>query len=71
MQPVRPAGQGWLPWRALAVPAIVLLLLQAVLGFTGLLAGTGTQWAGAIGAAAAIVGASWWASADLRAALAR
>lgn len=68
---VRPAGRGWLPWRALAVPALALLLLQALLGFTGLPAGAGLQWAGALGAAAVILGASWWASADLRAALAR
>jgi hypothetical protein len=68
---VRPAGQGWLPWRALAVPGVALLLLQAVLEFTGVPAGAGVQWAGAIGAAVLIIGANWWASADLRAALAR
>ena len=68
---VRPAGRGWLPWRALAVPGVALLLLQAVLEFTGLPPGAGLQWAGAIGAAAVIIAANWWASADLRAALAR
>jgi hypothetical protein len=53
------------------VPGSALLLLQALLWFTGLPAGAAVQWAGAIGAAAVILGANWWASADLRAALAR
>ena len=68
---VRPAGQGWLPWRALAVPGIALLLLQGLLWFAGLPASVAMQWTGAIAAAAVVLVATWWASADLRAALAR
>jgi len=61
----------WLPWRALAASGGSLLLLQAVLLLTGLPSSLAAQWAAAIAAALALFGFTWWASADLRAALAR
>jgi putative peptidoglycan lipid II flippase len=71
LRAVRPAAQGWLPWPALGAAGSMLLLCQAALLVTGLPAAAATQWALAILAALAVFAASWAASADLRASLAR
>ena len=71
LRALRPAQHGWLPWRAFAAAGGVLALLQAVLLVTGIPSSFGAQWAAAVGAGVALVGITWWASADLRAALAR
>lgn len=71
---LRALGPGlrlWLPWKALAVPGGLLLLLQAVVAFTGVPAHHGLQWLAAIAAASAMIGVGWGASGDLRAALRR
>lgn len=68
---VRPAAQGWLPWRALGAAAAVLLLVQALAWIFGPPASLPLQWLAAMAAAAAVVGVACAASADLRAALAR
>lgn len=71
LRAVRPAAQGWLPWRALGAAGAALLVVQALLLLVGRPDATATQWAAAIVAALAVFGAGWLASADLRAALAR
>lgn len=68
---LRPAGRGWLPWRALGAAGGALLVLQALVLVLGPPASLAWQWASAIAAAAAVFGLACWASADLRAALAR
>ncbi len=63
--------QAWLPWRAMAISALVLLAWVAVLP---LLAHITALWAGlalAGLAAAVVLGATWLGSAQLRSALAR
>ena len=71
LRALRPARHGWLPWRAFAAAAGVLALLQAVLLATGIPSSFAAQWAAAVAAGTALFGITWWASADLRAALAR
>ena len=64
--------RAWLPWRSMLISLLCLLALagfaaQLPLGSLGL-------WPGLLAAAAAgllVMGATWWGSADLRAALAR
>jgi putative peptidoglycan lipid II flippase len=60
-----------LPGRAFAVGGGGLLLLQAVVLVTGVPDSSGLQWLAATGAAAALMGLAYWASEDLRSALAR
>jgi putative peptidoglycan lipid II flippase len=60
-----------LPWRALAAGGGGLLLLQAVVLVTGMPASLGMQWLAAAAAAGALMGLAYWASEDLRSALAR
>lgn len=71
LRALRPARHGWLPWRALGVAGGFLAALQAVLLVTGIPSGFVAQWAVAVAAGVALFGITWWASADLRAALAR
>jgi peptidoglycan biosynthesis protein MviN/MurJ (putative lipid II flippase) len=71
LRALRPAAQGWVPWRALGAAGGVLLALQLLLLVTGRPEALATQWAAAIVAAVVVVGAAWAASSDLRAALAR
>jgi len=71
LRALRPAAQGWLPWRALGAAGLALLLVQMLLLVFGRPQETGTQWAAAIAAAVAVFGAGWLASKDLRSALAR
>ena len=67
---LRPAAQGWVPWRALAAAGGVVALVQVAL-LLGQPATLASQWAAAIVAAVAVLGGAWAASPDLRAALAR
>ncbi|MDB5859371.1 MAG: virulence factor family protein [Ramlibacter sp.] len=67
-------GEGlrlWLPWRALAVAGAALLAVHAILALAG--APTHLVWQFVAGGLAAllVLAASWWGSADLRAALRR
>ena len=71
LRALRPAAQGWLPWRALGAAGGSLVLLELLLLAFGRPQATGTQWAAALLAALAVFGAAWFASRDLRAALAR
>lgn len=71
LRALRPAQHGWLPWRALGVAGGFLAALQAVLLVTGIPSSFVAQWSSALAAAVALFGITWWASADLRAALAR
>ncbi|HEX2544812.1 MAG TPA: lipid II flippase MurJ [Ramlibacter sp.] len=66
-----PALKSWLPWRALAAPGVLLLMLQALVSVAGVPASHALQWLAAAAAAAAMVGAGWLASGDLRSALRR
>ena len=66
-----PALRRWMPWRALAAAGGVLLVLQVVTLAAGIPASTPLQWSSGILAAAAVFGAAWLASADLRQSLAR
>lgn len=68
---LRPAGQGWLPWRALGVAGGAVLVLQGLTWTFGLPQSLALQWLAAVAGAAAVLGATWWASGDLRSALAR
>ena len=61
----------WLPWRALAAGGGGLLLLQVLVLLVGIPASFALQWLAAIAAAAALLGLVYWASEDLRSALAR
>lgn len=71
LRALRPARHGWLPWRAFAAAGGILALLQLVLLLTGIPSSLAAQWGAAIAAGAALFGLTWWASPDLRAALAR
>jgi hypothetical protein len=67
-------GEGlrsWLPWRALGVALAMLLAVRALLAVTGAPAQPGLQLVAGVAAGVAVLGATWWASADLRAALRR
>lgn len=66
-----PALRQWLPWQALAAAGGGLLLLQGLVLVFGIPSSHALQWAVAIVAAATLSGFTYWASADLRAALAR
>ncbi|HEY0825353.1 MAG TPA: lipid II flippase MurJ [Ramlibacter sp.] len=68
---LRPAAQGWLPWRALGVAGAALLARPALLLVPGMPSSLILQGLAAIAAAAALFGLTWWCSADLRASLAR
>jgi peptidoglycan biosynthesis protein MviN/MurJ (putative lipid II flippase) len=68
---LRPAAQGWLPWRALGASGGMLLALQLTLLLAGRPAALASQWAAAIAAACVVFASAWLASADLRSALAR
>jgi hypothetical protein len=64
--------RGWLPWRSMLISLLCLVVLagfaaQAPLASWGLWPGLSL----AAVAGLAVMGATWWASADLRAALAR
>lgn len=71
MRAVRPAAQGWLPWRALGAAGGALLAVQAAVLVAGIPGGASGQWLAAVGAALGVGGCAWWASSDLRSALAR
>jgi peptidoglycan biosynthesis protein MviN/MurJ (putative lipid II flippase) len=71
LRALRPAAQGWLPWRALGASGGMLLVVQAVLLVAGSPVAAATQWAAAILAAVVVFAAAWAASSDLRSALAR
>jgi putative peptidoglycan lipid II flippase len=64
--------RGWLPWRSMLVSLLCLLVLA---GFAAQVpVASWGLWRGLSAAALAglvVMGATWWASADLRAALAR
>jgi peptidoglycan biosynthesis protein MviN/MurJ (putative lipid II flippase) len=64
---------GWLPWRSMAISFASLLALAGLAAQTWLAALPGL-WLGLVAAGlagVAVMGATWWGSADLRAALAR
>jgi peptidoglycan biosynthesis protein MviN/MurJ (putative lipid II flippase) len=63
--------RAWLPWRALVVALAVLLVVRAVLGLAGAPQQLALQLAAGVLAGLAVLGATWWASEDLRAALRR
>lgn len=68
-----PGGRRWVPWRAMGV-SLAALLAVAAAGAAGLDAIATTLVPGLVAggvAAAVVMGATWWASAELRAALAR
>jgi peptidoglycan biosynthesis protein MviN/MurJ (putative lipid II flippase) len=71
LRAVRPASQGWMPWRGLGAAGGMLLAVQLVLLLAGPPAALAMQWAAAIVAGLAVFGAAWLASRDLRSALAR
>lgn len=60
----------WLPWRSMVLSSLCLMVV-AVLGWAGAPTGLAPGLAAAFLAALAVMGATWWGSADLRAALAR
>jgi putative peptidoglycan lipid II flippase len=60
-----------LPWRAFAAAGGGLLVLQAVLLVTGIPSSFAFQWAAALAASLSFFGIAYWASEDLRSALAR
>ena len=68
-----PAARDWLPWRAMAISLAGLLLLAGVAtqGFPQAAWGAAAGLAAAGVAGALVMAATWWGSADLRAALAR
>lgn len=71
LRALRPAAQGWLPWRALAGGGGALLVVQALVLAFGI---PGTAWlqcGAAVLAAAVVVAVGWASSTDLRSALAR
>jgi peptidoglycan biosynthesis protein MviN/MurJ (putative lipid II flippase) len=70
LRALRPAAQGWVPWRAVAAAGGVMVLVQLLL-LLGQPTAFAAQWAAAVVAAVTVLGAAWAASADLRAALAR
>jgi hypothetical protein len=61
----------WLPWRALLAAGGGLLVLQAVVLATGIPSSFALQGIAGIAAAVSLLSITYWASADLRAALAR
>jgi peptidoglycan biosynthesis protein MviN/MurJ (putative lipid II flippase) len=64
---------GWLPWRSMAISFASLLALAGLAAQTWLAALPGL-WLGLVAAGlagVAVMGATWWGSADLRTALAR
>ena len=64
-------ARSWLPWRAMAISLLCLLLLA---GLAARLPAPAGLWSGLALAGLAgvlVMGATWWGSADLRAALAR
>jgi putative peptidoglycan lipid II flippase len=64
-------ARAWLPWRSMAVSLACLLVLAALTAVPVPAAGL---WAGLLAAAVAgliVLGVTWWASADVRTALAR
>jgi peptidoglycan biosynthesis protein MviN/MurJ (putative lipid II flippase) len=65
-----PQARGWLPWRSMAI-SLLCLLGVAVLAWAGAPAGLALGLVAAAVAGLAVMGATWWGSADLRAALAR
>ena len=71
LRAVRPAAQGWLPWRALGAAGGSLLTVQLVLLVAGRPEALAAQGAAAVIAVVAVFAAAWLASADLRSALAR
>jgi peptidoglycan biosynthesis protein MviN/MurJ (putative lipid II flippase) len=66
-----PRVRGWLPWRAFAAAAGVLLAVHGLVAFAGVPGPLIAQLVGAVVAAAAVLAAGWWASADVREALRR
>jgi putative peptidoglycan lipid II flippase len=64
---------GWLPWRSMAVSLACLIALAAVAAHWMPIAGMAVAngLAAAVAAAGLVMAATWWASADLRRALAR
>jgi peptidoglycan biosynthesis protein MviN/MurJ (putative lipid II flippase) len=68
---LRPALRAWLPWGALAAAGGAVLSLQLLVWAFGLPASLALQWLLAVAAAAGVFGLAWWASTDLRSALAR
>jgi putative peptidoglycan lipid II flippase len=60
----------WLPWRAMSV-SLLCLLAVAALAWAGLPGGLAAGLVAAALAGGAVMGFTWWGSADLRAALAR
>jgi hypothetical protein len=68
---LRPAIRAWLPWGALAAAGGADLSLQLLVWAFGLPASLALQWLLAVAAAAGVFGLAWWASTDLRSALAR
>jgi sodium/proline symporter len=71
LRSIRPAARGWLPWRARGAAGGALLAIQAAVLVAGIPGSPGGQWLAAVGAAVLVGGAAWWASPDLRSALAR
>jgi putative peptidoglycan lipid II flippase len=67
-----PSARDWLPWRSMAISLLCLLALAAVAArASGMPAGLPANLAMAALAGLLVMGATWWGSADLRAALAR
>jgi peptidoglycan biosynthesis protein MviN/MurJ (putative lipid II flippase) len=68
-----PQARAWLPWRSMAISFACLLALAGLATQSWLPSPAGLWLALAIAALAglAVMGATWWGSADLRAALAR
>lgn len=66
-----PELRAWVPWRAFAASGACLVALQLALLAGGVPASLALQWGLAVVAVAAVVAVTWWASLDLRSALAR
>jgi putative peptidoglycan lipid II flippase len=68
-----PHAGAWLPWRSMAISFACLLAFAGLAAQPWLPSSTGLGLGLAVAglAAAAVMGATWWGSADLRAALAR
>ena len=64
-------ARSWLPWRAMTISFLCLLVLA---GVGAQLPASAAVWTGLVVAGVAgllVMAATWWGSADLRAALAR